>query len=366
MTDIERLTAVLRFEETDRPWFFPTIGFWKETIQRWHGEGMPRYVNEITAYPYFGFDLWIPLMIGADQQPGFFPPFMPKTISTEERHKVVRDMSGKIYREFTDGTSSIPQFMESPIKNMDDFRRERWRLRPNFPGRCVNPVFDAIHVFSKAKQCPLGAMMCGLFGFHRHLLGVEDLMTAYYDKPELLHEISKQWVRLTRGSIRLLKKRYNVLLVNFWEDMCFRSGPLISPNTFKKFMTPYYKMVIDDAKENGIEFFWVDTDGDCNLVMPLFMEVGVNMMYPYEVQSGMDIREVREKHPRLAIMGGLDKRVLALEKEDIEREVFSKVPHMLKRGGYMPAIDHSVPPDVPLENFRYFMELLKSPKLLDG
>ena len=43
---------------------------------------------------------------------------------------------------------------------------------------------------------------------------------------------------------------------------------------------------------------------------------------------------------------------------DIEREVVSKVPQLVKEGGYSPFVDHAVPPDVPFEDFRYYVQLL--------
>ena len=366
MNQKERMQAVLRFEETDRPFFFPTIGFWEETIERWHGEGLPRYMfSHALGYLYFNFDFWLPLPVGDHERPGFFPPMPPKVLEKNGRHEIFRDHSGKVYKRFTDGSSSIPQFLEAPVKNMSDFRKLRWRLRPDFPGRCENPLFDAIAAASRLTGRALCVMFCGLFGFHRHLLGVETLMTAYFDMPDVLHAMSRQWVRLTRGVVRRLVKRYgDITVAFFWEDMCFRSGPLISPNTFREFMSPYYKLVIDDARENGIEHFGVDTDGDCTLVIPLFREAGVDFLWPFEVQAGMDILKVREEHPDLAIWGGLDKRKLALTHDDIEEEVMTKVPPMLKHGGYMPALDHNVPPDVPLDNFKFFLELLKSKDVL--
>ncbi len=360
----ERFTATLRFEETDRPFFMPSIGFWKETLDRWYGEGLPKYViNELVAVLYFNYDYWVPIPVGTHEQPGFFPPFARKTIEKGENWRIVRDGAGKVFKEFTDGSSSVPLFLEAPVKNMDDFRQLRWRLRPNMPGRAINPAWDIMNSFCAKQGLPLVVQFSGLFGFHRHLLGDEELMLAYYDMPDVIHAMSKAWVRLTRGTLRRMTKRYDITMVAFWEDMCFRNGPLISPKTFREFMTPYYREVIDDARENGIEFFQVDTDGDCTLVIPLFEEVGVNMLLPFEVQAGMDILKVREDHPKTAIFGGLDKRVLAETKDDIEEEVMSKVPAMLEQGGYFPAIDHAVPPDVSLKNFKFFLWLLKSRKV---
>lgn len=351
----------MRFEETDRPFFMPSIGFWKETLERWRGEGLPKYVfHDVAAFLYFNYDYWVPIPIGTHEQPGLFPPFGRQVIEKEDNWRKVRDPAGKVYREFTDGSSTIPLFLEAPVKNMDDFRRLRWRLRPNTPGRAVNPAWDIMNAFSAAKGFPLAVLFSGLFGFHRHLMGDEELMLAYFDMPELIHAMSKAWVKLTRGVIRRMAKRYDITLVCFWEDMCFRNGPLISPRTFREFMTPYYREVIDDAKENGIEFFQVDTDGDCTIVIPLFEEVGVNMLMPFEVQAGMDILEVRQNHPELVIFGGLDKRALAGTHEDIDEEVLGKAPAMLAKGGWFPSIDHTVPPDVSLKNFKYFLWLLKS------
>jgi uroporphyrinogen decarboxylase len=57
--------------------------------------------------------------------------------------------------------------------------------------------------------------------------------------------------------------------------------------------------------------------------------------------------------------GGIDKRELAKDKAAIEREVMRKVPPLVERRGYFPGVDHAVPPDVPLENYKHFISLLK-------
>ncbi|MFC1474928.1 hypothetical protein ACFLQK_02675, partial [bacterium] len=208
MSQRERFEATLRFEQPDRPFFYPTIGFWKETIERWHGEGLPKYVNEFTGYIYFKFDFFVPLPNGSHEQPGFFPTFMRKVLEEDKEHRIIRDWSGKTFKEFKDKSSSIPMFMESPVKNMDDFRKLKWRLRPEVPGRAVNPVFDAIHAYANIRKKPFGALYSGLFGFHRHLMGDEELMIAYFDQPDLVHAMSRAWVRMVRGTTRRQKKRY--------------------------------------------------------------------------------------------------------------------------------------------------------------
>jgi uroporphyrinogen decarboxylase len=59
------------------------------------------------------------------------------------------------------------------------------------------------------------------------------------------------------------------------------------------------------------------------------------------------------------IQGGIDKRALAGGREAIDREVLSKVPWLCLQGGYFPQVDHLVPPDVSLEDYRHYSRLLR-------
>ena len=98
--------------------------------------------------------------------------------------------------------------------------------------------------------------------------------------------------------------------------------------------------------------------GDVWKLLPLWIEGGVTVVYPFEVAAGMDIVEVRKAFPKLGIISGIDKRVIAQGKAAIDRELEAKVPFMLQHGGYIPTVDHHVPPDTSFENFKYYREKL--------
>jgi uroporphyrinogen decarboxylase len=57
-------------------------------------------------------------------------------------------------------------------------------------------------------------------------------------------------------------------------------------------------------------------------------------------------------------MGGLDKRVLK-EGGDVMRREVDRVMPLVEQGGYIPELDHSVPPDVSWKNFCDYIEYLK-------
>jgi uroporphyrinogen decarboxylase len=104
----------------------------------------------------------------------------------------------------------------------------------------------------------------------------------------------------------------------------------------------------------------VDSDGDVSLLVPLFLETGVTGMLPFEVQSGMDVREFRKYYGHnLAIIGGLDKRVLPLGPAAIEHELKLRMVPMLAEGGYIPCLDHTAPPNVNLVNFKTYINKVR-------
>ena len=142
--------------------------------------------------------------------------------------------------------------------------------------------------------------------------------------------------------------------VYIWEDMAYKNGPLMSPRLFREFNVPYYKRVTDFLRAHGVDIIFVDTDGDCRLLIPGFLEGGIAGLYPFEVMAGMDVVEVRKQYPQLLIQGGVDKTKIARGREAIDAELDAKLPFMLSHGGYVPFVDHLVPPSVSWEDYQYY------------
>ena len=128
---------------------------------------------------------------------------------------------------------------------------------------------------------------------------------------------------------------------------------MVSPSIVREFMMPYYKRIIDFLNARGVEIILLDTDGDCNALIPLYLEVGVTGMYPFEAHCGMDIVKVRQQYPELQIMGGIPKAEIARGRRAIDAAL-KPAEEVLKTGGYIPFGDHLIPPDVSWEDFVYY------------
>jgi uroporphyrinogen-III decarboxylase len=241
---------------------------------------------------------------------------------------------------------------------MDDLRRYLPLLDPDAPGRFTTTGDRALIRLTKLFHWPLGMIFAGLFATYRYLLGLERFMLSIYDAPEMLHEIGRAWERHVVGIAQRLAP-HRPVWVTFWEDMCYRNGMFISPKSYREFITPYFRRAVQGLYDAGVEFTMVDSDGDVTKLIPLLEEVGIKGMMPFEVQAGMDIREIRRRHPRLVIFGGLDKRLLAQSRDAMDKEIEEKAVPLAKSGGYVPGLDHAVPPDVSLADFRWCLERLR-------
>ena len=107
-------------------------------------------------------------------------------------------------------------------------------------------------------------------------------------------------------------------------------------------------------RDYGVPSVIVHGCGNGRQLMPLFVESGATGLHPFEVTSGQDIVEIRKSFPDFQIFGGLDKKAVIAGKEAIDRELEAKLPFMLSQGGYIPYLDHAVPPDVTWESFVYY------------
>ena len=180
----------------------------------------------------------------------------------------------------------------------------------------------------------------------------------FYDDPGLMHEILDTLCDLWIALYTRVQQDARIDWFFIWEDMCFKSGPLISPQLFREFLLPRYRRFTSALRDNGCRHVLVDSDGDERPLVPLWVEGGVTIVFPWETQFGLDITEVRRRHPDLGMMGGIDKTALARGREAIDGEL-EKVPFMLERGRYVPGLDHGVPPDVSWDDYRYFYDRLR-------
>jgi uroporphyrinogen decarboxylase len=193
----------------------------------------------------------------------------------------------------------------------------------------------------------------------RSLMGPGDVLYKFYDEPELIHDCMRTWFSLADAVIARNQQHVTIDELFFGEDICYNHGPLISPDMMREFILPYYRQLIANLKSRQIDrtrhlFFQIDTDGFANPTIPVYREVGMDAMSPFEVASGCDVVEIGRQYPGLVISGGVDKRELAKGRAAIDRLVDRIFPAMQARGGYTPTCDHGVPEEVSYRDYLHY------------
>ena len=307
---------------------------------------------------YFNFDSCQHLVC-AEQF--VYPNFGVKIISEDDRYIDYIDIDGAT-RRFSKSEQVLPGGMDWIIKDWESWNKlkeERMRL-DNIKDRLPDNWDELVKEYNN-RDYPLavGGYPIGLFGSLTHLIGYENLFLYYYDHPDLIKDICTRLTDIWLALWEEIMSYVEIDLCNIWEDISAGKGSMISPAIFKEFLSPYYKKICSFMKSKGVEIIMVDTDGDCNELIPLFIETGVTGLYPMEVSAGMDVVAARKKYPELQIMGGVPKSDIALGKERID-EFLEPVEWMLKQGGFIPFGDHFIPPEVPWNEFKYYREKLNN------
>ena len=377
----ERFLKTLRFEFVDRPPFCEFLGYWPETVQRWYGEGLPIGMG---VEDYFGFDEGLTSPPWSTETPvsfstsglsdwgeavpidfGPIPRLGPIVLEENEHYKIVIDEIGVKKRFIKGRMRGMPQFLDNPVKSREDFERIRARFNPKDKRRYPLSWSREVIAYHNRRRRPLGIRFPGFFGFARNLLGLKGLLTSFFRDPDLVWDIMNFWGDFLCATMEEALSKLRVDYASSWEDMAYNKGPHIGPRLFREFMSPQYKKVAEALKAHEVDIFMVDTDGNCEPLIEPLLEAGVNCIYPLEVQSGMNALELRKRYgKRLSMIGNIDKKALIAGPEAIRREVESKVPILIKEGGYIPGVDHAVPPDVSFKNYAYYVELLR--KILYG
>lgn len=353
-TPHQRFLDCMRFRACDRPPFWES-GYWRSTLRRWQREAIgdgnrPSQYRECDARANCGVDFWM------------LPKYETEVLAEDDAFITKRSERGVVERvPKSPDEMSMPQHMAYPVQTVEDWRELRKRFDPATPAR-FPPDWSAKCLQWK-QQGPIlilqGPRSPSLFGFVRELMGPERALTAFHDEPGLIHDMMECITELTLALVSRALSEAPVSGLFWWEDMCYRSGPLISPAMFRAFMLPRYRRVTALARSKGVDVIFVDSDGDVSELIPLWLESGINGVYPMEVAAGMDVVKLRSEYGcDLLMTGGIDKRVLVKGPRAIDAELEVKIP-LAERGGYVPHIDHSIPHDVPYEHFVYYWKRKK-------
>lgn len=321
MNHVERFRAVMDFQPVDRLPRWEWAMWWDQTIAAWRAQGLPAELDtvfDIAAY----FDL--------DPYQQFWFSTTESTIEAKQHH------------------------VEGIVSNLDDYVGALPHLFPDH-----RAAIDAMRPWAARQAKGDAVVWCtleGFFWFPRTLMGMEKLVYAFYDQPELIHRINDDLCRFNLGLIEQFFEACPPTFVTIAEDVSYNHGPMISQGHFEEFMRPYYRRMLAPLLDRGIRVI-VDTDGDVTQLVPWLTGVGVDGVLPLERQAGVDGAAIRRLYPRVRLVGHFDKMVMSRGERAIRGE-FERLMPLMRAGGFIPSVDHQTPPHVTLDQYRLYRRLL--------
>ncbi|MBN1937630.1 MAG: hypothetical protein JW934_23435 [Anaerolineae bacterium] len=380
MNNRERALAILRYQDYDR---LPVVhfGFWDETLLKWAQEGR---ISETQARAWGDgnpTDAEITRLLGFDfnwyscfhPNTGLRPAFEPRLIAEfPDGFRHIMNTDGAIVLQKPEA-GSIPAEIEHTLKDRASWESE-FKHRLQFAPERVTEAWVNVgtemvrfdrggleYLQKDERDVPYGLHCGSLYGKIRDWLGLVNSSYLQVDDPALFDEIIDTVGTLCYQVVKAaLESDAKFDFAHFWEDICFREGPLINPRVFRAKVGPHYKRITELVNSYGLDIVSLDCDGKIDDLVPIWLDNGVNTMFPIEVGVwNASIAPWREKYGQeLRGVGGMDKRVFAYDYAAIDAEV-ERLKPLVDLGGYIPCPDHRLPPDAKWENVQYYCEKMR-------
>ena len=345
------------FSPADRGLFTPYWGVWPATWERWKAEGLG---NRHWAEP-FGFDVsnqdaaqfaFVPV------NTFLWPPLEVQVLREEPERRLIRDEWGVTRYIRTDGIE-MSQYVAWPVSDESSWQKLRDRLLSRTPGRLPHDLISRAALWrDRDSVLGIGGRPMGLFSAIRELMGPEAAMIACALEPGFVRRMAEHLTDLWVDLFAKVLDRVQPDFLFLWELICNNKGPMISPAMFRDLFLPSYRKLIGEMKWMGVRNVWIDCQGRNWEMLPIFLEAGATGTLPAEVRAGMDVVEIRRRFPRLQLIGGIERMALVRGRSDIDMEL-ERVGPLVPLGGYIPSIDHAYSPDIPWDNFMYFIDGLR-------
>ncbi len=368
MNNRERALNILHYKKADR---MPAVhfGYWRELLYEWAEQGKipvelakrwgdgndaDREIDKLIGWD-FNWSMTVGGMMGLS------PSFEYKVLETlPDGTQRVQTHSGTIER-VKPGIVSIPSEDDYLLKDREAFETLFKPKMQYFAERVSKQYFESFNE-TRTYDRPVGLWLGSVLGDIRNyttLMGMSYLM--YDEDEELFADIVDTYAEMQYKCVEeVLATGAKFDFAHYWEDICFKNGPLISPDMFNELCAKHYKKRNDLCHKYGIDIISLDCDGVTDALLPIWFENGVNTMFPIEIGVwGDQFEPARKKFGNGMLgVGGMDKTAFRKDKAAVDAEI-ERVTRLASLGGFIPCPDHRLMPGSKFELVQYYAEEIK-------
>ena len=346
MDSRERILTILKGGIPDRVGRMESC--WSETINAWKEQGLEegQDVNELFKFDFYSLP-W----------PNLTFRFTPVIIEETDEYTLQKDDNGVTRKDMKRESGHTPHWLNHTLKTSRDWYEYKERLTPD--DSRISPQIQK-H-FDNGRKAGKFTHLAGIEGYECAwpVFGQVGLFMLMMDEPDVVKDVFETYTDLTLGlAQKVLDMGIDYDGVWFFGDLGYRNGTLFSPECYNELLFPSHCRLCDFFNSKGKPVI-LHSCGKIETLIPKFIEAGFSAIQPLEAKCGQDVRALKEQFGnKITFFGNIDVRKLSGTKADVEEEIMSKLPIAMKGGGYIFHSDHSVPPTVSFENYKYAIELI--------
>lgn len=266
-------------------------GFWHGNP---HGDSLPGYCSYFDVKDDFGLS-----QVLGDTLVWALPEFCNHWMHPE--NKPIFDIAGgRVKKSLNEGgvfaecedVAEVERFDWPDVKHLNFIEAERTLLEREAQGFAT-----------------LSGMWCPFFHVVADFFGMDNYFVKMYTDPDVVEAVTEHVVDfyLEANDIWFSRNKAHMDAFFFGNDFGSQLDMLISPELFERFVFPYFKRLIQQAKGHSLPVV-LHSCGAIDRIIPHLIDAGVDALHPIQARArNMDAESLARKYRgKITFIGGVD------------------------------------------------------------
>jgi len=193
----------------------------------------------------------------------------------------------------------------------------------------------------------------GIFECLNGSFGIQNHLCHLLIFEEELHQVYRRQAEWNKAfAMNCLDLGVDMIHVS--DDWGAQNALMFSPEVWWRLIHPYHKITCDAVKQRG-GFLSLHSDGNVWSVMDGIIDLGYDVVHPYQESAGMDLQEYKDRYSdAFVLMGGLDvQTTIGFGKLDFLRSEIERIMRLFARGGLLFCTSHFVQDHCSMDELRF-------------
>jgi len=245
--------------------------------------------------------------------------------------------------------------VDGPIQTRTDFEKYPWNEVVKLYWQKSHPRFKALRNNMPNGMKAIGGVGNGVFEIVQDLVGFEKLCYMQMDDPQLFADMFVRVGDLLVEIWAQFLKHYSDLytVCRFGDDLGFKTGTLLMPDTVIEHIIPQYKRIVSLVQAAGKPFLLHSCGCIFSVMDELINTVGINAKHSNEDAIAPYDKWIEQYGDKIGLFGGIDTDKLCfLSADEVYEFVLEQGSRFREKAkGFALGSGNSIPAYVPVDGY---------------